>query len=769
MKRVAAGLAMALILAACGGTTQPVATQAPVQTAPVEAPATTLEEAASHRAAGQLERYERDLHALSRSADVTTSRRALALLGLMLYDQKRYADAVPVLTQAADRYPEVASSLRLRVLESEEQRGNFQVAVTAAEQIVQSAPRSAAAAIAEMRLPGLYAALRNTAATDAAWTTISTRAIDELTEDEWVRLADTLAKHQRTDLATAIRMRLLTQYTSGRWTEKVYGQIANATPSPFEAMDYQKSLDLANALSRANRLDQALDLLTRIGTRFPEAQTQDLYQSVRLRSLFNSRNYTQLVSETSWDTMTDPALILLRARAAWRGNQPQLFLDGLSLLEQKFPKSKEAVEAKVQRAKYYVTDDVNYTKSTADMQAAINAGSVGNDGENIWSLGWTYTLWGIADKNAGSPQFGQALKTFDRYIKAYPNGDYKTNSLFWTAKIHERRRNLEGRDAALRAIIAEYPYSYYAYRSREILGLPTVAPSSVDNGNRFPDVNAALKVVPPEQIVAVDELMAIGLNRDATREMKRISAAYPDNAGVSFKLADVYVRGGEPFRANGILQRSFRPFVRHGGAGVPQRFWEILFPLAYWDEVRVQAEKQRVDPYQMVAIIRQESGFEPATVSTAGAVGLMQIMPAEAERLGTAAGLPGITRESLFDPTTNIAVGAAEFRQKLDRMQDNTMLATAAYNAGETAVGRWLAQTPVDDIDLFVEAIPYAETRLYVKTVTRNRFEYRRIYDGSSAAPEIRSAPRTPPPSTHNTPPGTSGNGINATAAQPHR
>ncbi|MGZ5477715.1 MAG: transglycosylase SLT domain-containing protein, partial [Thermoanaerobaculia bacterium] len=96
------------------------------------------------------------------------------------------------------------------------------------------------------------------------------------------------------------------------------------------------------------------------------------------------------------------------------------------------------------------------------------------------------------------------------------------------------------------------------------------------------------------------------------------------------------------------------------------------------------------------------------------------------------AGIDGITREKLFDPLTNIAVGTAEYSQKLAATSGNPILAIAAYNAGEEAVGRWLARTPIDDVDLFIEAIPYAETRLYVKTVTRNRFEYRRIYEGSS-------------------------------------
>src|SRR5204862_258594 len=84
-------------------------------------------------------------------------------------------------------------------------------------------------------------------------------------------------------------------------------------------------------------------------------------------------------------------------------------------------------------------------------------------------------------------------------------------------------------------------------------------------------------------------------------------------------------------------------------------------------------------------------------------------------RISTDAGMASPTREQLFDPATNIAVGAAEFAQKLARMNGKPILAIAAYNAGEDAVGKWIAQTPVDDVDLFVESIPYAETRLYVK------------------------------------------------------
>ncbi len=223
-------------------------------------------------------------------------------------------------------------------------------------------------------------------------------------------------------------------------------------------------------------------------------------------------------------------------------------------------------------------------------------------------------------------------------------------------------------------------------------------------------------------------MLALGMKRDATREMQSVAAAYPDNPGIQFLLADVYTHGGEPFRAQGVLQRRFRQFVRHGGSGIPHRFWEILFPLSYRDAVTTEATKRQLDPYLVAAIIRQESGFEPTTVSNAGAVGIMQIMPAEAPAIALAAGLPAPSRQDLFDPQINIAIGAAELAQKLAIEHGNPILAIAAYNGGEDNVAKWTARVPPDDVDLFVDSIPFAETKLYVKTVSRNRFEYRRIY-----------------------------------------
>jgi soluble lytic murein transglycosylase len=639
------------------------------------------------------------------------ARRALARRGLEQLEKKEWDAAVTTLSEAAGAYPEVAPFLRLRIAEAEAARGNVQGAVAMLSEIVAISDTSAAT-VARLRLPALYAQLGDAASTDAAWQQAMQAGIDELTEGDFVSMATALAKGGRNDLATGTRMRLLTTYTQGRYTEQTFDFLKNELAS----LPASEKVALAAKLARSDRYDQALTLLPADA---PEAR------ATRIRALFNSRNYTTLLAETADVQLGDPGLMMLRARAAWRAGQPQVFLAGLDAIEKELPASKEAIDAKIQRAKYYTTDSPDYARAVDDLTKALAAGAAD---ENLWNLGWIYVLWGRDEPL----RYDEALKTFDQYVRTYPDGDWKTNSLFWSAKILDRRGNTAERNAKVAQLIAEYPYSYYAYRAKELWASPLAPLHAVERGAeggvRFPDLDAELAKVTEPRFTTVRELQSIGLDRAAAREMKVLAAKYEDNPGVQFMLADVYVRGGEPFKANGVLQRRFREFVRHGGQNIPRRFWEILFPLAYWDAIRTEAERRGHDPYLIASIIRQESGFEPTTVSNAGAVGLMQIMPEEATRIGEAGGIGAVTREELFDPAKNVAVGAAEFSQKLALMNDNPVLAIAAYNAGETAVRQWMERTPVEDTDLFIESIPYAETRLYVKTVTRNQHEYRRIY-----------------------------------------
>ena len=131
-----------------------------------------------------------------------------------------------------------------------------------------------------------------------------------------------------------------------------------------------------------------------------------------------------------------------------------------------------------------------------------------------------------------------------------------------------------------------------------------------------------------------------------------------------------------------------------------------------------------LDPALLLAVARQESRFTPAVSSAVGAVGLLQLMPETAADLE---GTPQATA-ALQDPDHNAALGARYLRQLLDRWRGNPFLAVASYNAGSGTVQGWLGAGAPDvqrEAELWTEAIPYPETRLYTKKVLGNYWTYR--------------------------------------------
>jgi peptidoglycan lytic transglycosylase len=144
--------------------------------------------------------------------------------------------------------------------------------------------------------------------------------------------------------------------------------------------------------------------------------------------------------------------------------------------------------------------------------------------------------------------------------------------------------------------------------------------------------------------------------------------------------------------------------------------YDLLYPRPYDDEVRRAAANTRLPPSLIYAIIRQESLYRADAASSAGALGLMQLLPSTAQATARRAGLPKPTRASLLIPSVNISLGSAYLRGLLDRVDEELPLAIASYNAGPAAVRRWLPPTPMET-DVWVENIPYNETRAYVQRV----------------------------------------------------
>ena len=144
--------------------------------------------------------------------------------------------------------------------------------------------------------------------------------------------------------------------------------------------------------------------------------------------------------------------------------------------------------------------------------------------------------------------------------------------------------------------------------------------------------------------------------------------------------------------------------------------YALLYPQPFDQQVQAAAKLANLDTTLLYGVIRQESLFRADVVSSAGAVGLAQVLPGTARQIAREWQQPVPAAGELLDPAVNITLGAAHLRDLLNRYGQQTIVALAGYNAGERAVERWLPTEPID-ADIWTENIPYNETREYVQRV----------------------------------------------------
>ena len=156
----------------------------------------------------------------------------------------------------------------------------------------------------------------------------------------------------------------------------------------------------------------------------------------------------------------------------------------------------------------------------------------------------------------------------------------------------------------------------------------------------------------------------------------------------------------------------------------------VRYPRAYWDLFQSASMRLALDPYLVLALARQESLFNPKATSGSNARGLMQLIPSTARKMASQNGIdPEAIR--LYDPSVNVQLGTAYLKNLFELFNGNPFRAVAAYNAGENAVSKWIAESGGPD-DEWVENIAYQETRDYVKKVIGGRREYLLLYQHGS-------------------------------------
>jgi peptidoglycan lytic transglycosylase len=301
-------------------------------------------------------------------------------------------------------------------------------------------------------------------------------------------------------------------------------------------------------------------------------------------------------------------------------------------------------------------------------------------------------------------------------------------SSYWEARALEANGEMAQAHAIYARVAASIDSNYY----------PALAELKVHAGpGSFPAALASDPVVtgvPPAagraqfHLVRVVALRGLGLRELEAAELRAVeNDSAGDPALRDFVLAE--------YPAAGAWYDAITAATRLAARGEidPHLAERMRYPRAYWDLVSPAAARNSLDPYLVLALIHQESLFNPNARSGSDARGLMQLLPATAERWAPDAGLASSGLD-LYDPALSVRIGTVYLHSLMGLFAGDQFKAVAAYNGGEHAAAGWAAKFPGDD-DQWVENIGFHETRDYVKKVIGGLREYRLIYAAQAAAP----------------------------------
>lgn len=479
-------------------------------------------------------------------------------------------------------------------------------------------------------------------------------------------------------------------FDASQWDEaanRVRRHVLPAHPSP--ELRRQAEFLLARALSRTHNYREAVDILEKLrrsGGNYPGL------------SYWLARTYTKMDEYEK--------AIAIRREMVKRYGRSRSAADYLSKIA------------------FLHLDQGKYKKSKKEWAEVI---AMRPRGRNLMFAKWYYAWCNYRLGN-----YAEAIKTFD-WMLAHGAKRYKFRDRvkYWKARaLTESGKVGEGR-SLLRQIAVRRGY-YGVLARRRLNGdkrtFKTFARgrsgghSSHVSKPRLPSPSAVRgQSVHLARAILLDDL---GLRELAAKEVR---AAENDAGADSMILLELARRNNAHDVGRRVAVRRFYPVLNGSpSSGHARYIWEQAYPEAYEPIVRSKVSGSPVDENLVWAIMKAESNFRPEVVSAVGAIGLMQLMPSTARRLSR-----NTDSRRLFEPETNIEFGTRYIKENLwPLFPDDYVSVIASYNAGEEAVARWLKNKPLrEDIELFIEEIPYKETNLYVRRVLSNYWAMQRLYD----------------------------------------
>ncbi len=446
---------------------------------------------------------------------------------------------------------------------------------------------------------------------------------------------------------------------------------------------------------------------------------RNLYRTARGYHLGNSKvtakqYYFQLIEQYPNDHYTGWGL----RRIATIVNQREA-ITYLNLAIKQFPK--HAPEALVLKAQYLKA--LNSPKSATNALQTLLTDYQHSEAAAEYR-------WDVASKKAKAGDLVSAWQWAQPIVVNNPDSDLAPKAGFWVAKWAEKLNRPQDATNAYKSVLSRFPRSYYAWRSAVALGWDVGDFTTVRY--QVPQVVKANKITPPGGSETFQELYKLGLEQKAWAQFQTEIGARTE-----LSVADDFTKGllklyqGQNLRGiNQIwyLQDRDEPQDKQEWQQLRQTpvYWQALYPFPYEEIILKWSKQRQLNPLLVTSLIRQESRFEREIESSAGAMGLMQVIPPTAK---TAARNIGLSSYSMTNPEDNVNIGTYYLDFTHKKYGNNSMLAIASYNAGPNAVAKWINRYGLTDVDEFVEKIPYRETKGYVESVFENYWNYMLVYN----------------------------------------
>ena len=519
-------------------------------------------------------------------------------------------------------------------------------------------------------------------------------------------------------------------------------ELAPSAQTTTNAASIDDRLQRAETLSRDRHWSEALDELARLPAELTPSQAVERDFQIGMTKFQMRRDYGQaaalllkIVPSLSGERAA--SALFHGTRALSRIDRDDEAIAGYKRVVKEFPRSRFAAEAQFLSG-WLDFNRGRFRDGLPALQATLDHFGKSAFGDDAaWCVAFTHFLLG---------ELPQAAAGLDRYAGMAATGmtseERAARVAYWRARIDARADRGDRARAGYREVNRRWPFSFYGVLARarmaelgesvepELARRPAGQASPSAPGLTRKEHAADATLLPT--LVRANQLVAAGLDVEAGWEIERDEKALLRRLGESHGIPLLLARYPEVkafHRAYEIGESRNAGALSFAPDGDPtiRLWWQAAYPLAYRELVDRFGPPAGNPELLLYAIMRKESGFSPWEVSTADARGLLQMIPPTSARVAADANVE-FSPDQLFDPETNIRLGAAYIGALSTRFKGQIPIIAGAFNAGPKAMAKWCDQHGSHPVDEFVELIAFTQTREYAKRVVAIFARYRQLY-----------------------------------------